>query len=231
MAEHLSDEEQIENLKRWWKENGAQLLLMVVLVLGGWFGWQAWQDHNQKKAADASLVFEEIMELIQEQNLTDLGDEDQERLTSLARSLRNEYSGSQYAEYATLTLARLAVARGELEQAAEFLEQVANGAKDQELAALARARLARVKLAQEQYPEVLEVLDVEAENEMTALYAELRGDAHYHLEDFPAARAAYRLALDKTNPGNPATYRLLELKLNRVLEAAEPMDTESEGAG
>ena len=143
MAEHLSDEEQIENLKRWWKENGAQLLLMVVLVLGGWFGWQAWQDHNQKKAADASLVFEEIMELIQEQNLTDLGDEEQERLTSLARSLRNEYSGSQYAEYATLTLARLAVARGELEQAAEFLEQVANGAKDQELAALARARAHR----------------------------------------------------------------------------------------
>lgn len=230
MAEHLSDEEQIENLKRWWKENGRQLLLMVVLVLGAWFGWQQWRDVHQQKAADASLVFAEIIDLVQVENLAELKMEDQERLTTLADSLRGEYADSQYAQYATLALARLAVARNELDQAADFLEEVINGASDQDLAALARARLARVRLAQKQYPAVLEALDVEDKTAMAGLYAELRGDAHYHLEDYPAARAAYQLALDSASPTDPAAYRLLELKLNRVLEGLEPTDAESEDA-
>ncbi len=236
MAEHLSDQEQIENLKRWWQENGRQLLLMVVLVLGGWFGWQQWQDVHQQKAADASLVFAEIIDLVQAENIADLNSEQQERLTTLADSLRGEYSDSQYAQYATLALARLAVARNELDEAAGFLQEVINSASDRELAALTRARLARVRLAQKQYPGVLEVLDVDVETAMRGLYAELRGDAYYHLEDYPAARAAYQLALDNASPTDPAAYRLLELKLNRVLEAAAPVtvesvDTESEDAG
>ena len=152
MAEHLSDQEQIENLKRWWQENGRQLLLMVVLVLGGWFGWQQWQDVHQQKAADASLVFAEIIDLVQAENIADLNSEQQERLTTLADSLRGEYSDSQYAQYATLALARLAVARNELDEAAGFLQEVINSASDRELAALTRARLARVRLAQKQYP-------------------------------------------------------------------------------
>ena len=47
MADHLSEEEQIEAFKRWWAENGLQTLLSIVLVVGGYFGWQGWQQHQQ----------------------------------------------------------------------------------------------------------------------------------------------------------------------------------------
>ena len=40
MAEHLTDEQQFESLKQWWKENGMQLVLLVVLAVGGWYAWQ-----------------------------------------------------------------------------------------------------------------------------------------------------------------------------------------------
>ena len=38
MAEDITEEEQIEALKRWWAENGMQTVLAVVLVIGGYFG-------------------------------------------------------------------------------------------------------------------------------------------------------------------------------------------------
>ena len=43
MADHLSEEEQIEAFKRWWAENGLQMIAAVVLIVGGYFGWQFWQ--------------------------------------------------------------------------------------------------------------------------------------------------------------------------------------------
>ena len=44
MADHITEEEQIEALKRWWDENGKQVVLAIVLTVGGYFGWQAWTD-------------------------------------------------------------------------------------------------------------------------------------------------------------------------------------------
>ena len=42
MADHITEEEQIEALKRWWDENGKQVVLAIVLTVGGYFGWQAY---------------------------------------------------------------------------------------------------------------------------------------------------------------------------------------------
>ena len=33
MADHITEEEQIEALKRWWDENGKQTILAIVLTL------------------------------------------------------------------------------------------------------------------------------------------------------------------------------------------------------
>ena len=62
MADHLSEEEQIEAVKRWWAANGMQTILAVVLVIGGYFGWQAWTDHVDDQAAAASLVYQEMLD-------------------------------------------------------------------------------------------------------------------------------------------------------------------------
>ena len=43
MAEHLSDEEQLESFKRWFKENGLSTIVVVVLAAGGYFGWEFWK--------------------------------------------------------------------------------------------------------------------------------------------------------------------------------------------
>ena len=54
MADHITEEEQIEALKRWWDDNGKQTILAIVLTVGGYFGWQAWTQHVDEQAAAAS---------------------------------------------------------------------------------------------------------------------------------------------------------------------------------
>ncbi|HZP14007.1 MAG TPA: tetratricopeptide repeat protein, partial [Nevskiaceae bacterium] len=57
---HYEDEAQVEELKRWWKENWLALATGLALGLGGIFGWQQWQAHEDKVAADASQAYEDL---------------------------------------------------------------------------------------------------------------------------------------------------------------------------
>ena len=229
MAQHLSDEEQLESLKHWWKKNGTQLLLTVVLVVGGWFGWQQWQQSREQKAAQASIVYMEMVELAGQGAQEELSEEDEKRLMELAESLRNDHGDSEYAQYATLMLARQAVLNDDLDAAAVALQTVIDSSDDVELASIARMRLARVEMARQNYAEALTVLEVVAPPGMTSLYAELRGDIYYLSDDYVAARAAYQSALNGLVEESNNIRPMLELKLNRVLAGEpEPIETKEE---
>ncbi|RLA45672.1 MAG: hypothetical protein DRR06_06775 [Gammaproteobacteria bacterium] len=226
MAQHLSDEEQLESLKQWWKKNGTQLLLTVVLVVGGWFGWQQWQQSREQKAAQASIVYMEMIELAGQGAQEELTDENEKRLIELAESLRDDHGDSEYAQYATLMLARQAVLNDDLDAAAVALQTVIESSDDVELAGIARMRLARVEMARQNYTEGLTVLEVVAPPGMATLYAELRGDIYYLSDDYVAARAAYQSALNGLAEESNNVRPMLELKLNRVL-AGEPAPVET----
>ena len=57
-----TEEEQLDAIKRWWRENGISTAVGVVLALGAVFGWRGWQDHQQNRAAEASAVFQQLLE-------------------------------------------------------------------------------------------------------------------------------------------------------------------------
>lgn len=229
LAQHLSDEEQFESLKRWWKGNGSQLILVVVLAIGSWFGWQQWQDYREKQAAHASAIYDDMMELVGQQPMDALSDDDRQRLQDLAESLRADHKNSLYAQYASMMLARVAVADAEYEKAATLLQGVIDNSADDELVNVVRLRLARVEVTRKDYAKALEILDVEVPVAMTALYAELRGDIYYYQQDFAAAREAYQAALANLSEGESSALAILKLKLNQVLdgsaeETATPVD-------
>lgn len=218
MAQHFSDDEQLETLKRWWNDNGTQLLVTVVLVVGGWFGWQQWQDYREQQVADASAVYVELTELAGKSDIEDMSEEDRTRLSELAGLLREKHEGSQYARYADLMVAKLAVAREDYETAETALRRVIDASGDDvELASIARLRLARVEMARHDNAKALALLELEVPQGMHALFAELRGDIHYQNGDLVAARAAYQAALNDLAEASSGARPLLEFKLNRVL--------------
>ncbi|MCK9469006.1 MAG: tetratricopeptide repeat protein [Porticoccaceae bacterium] len=220
MAEHLNDEEQLETLKRWWRQNGVPILSAVVLVGGGWFGWQFWQDSRTENAAEASLLYANMLQQLAAYE--EAGAEDGSRVAASAQTLKDLHAKSQYGRYAGLVLARLAVDDGDLDDAAGQLRWVVDSARDPGLEHLATLRLARVEAARGNDDEALSLLQASVPAPLVSLYAELEGDLHLRRGDHTAASAAYRRALDNLAPADTSARPLLELKLSQAaLDDAE----------
>ncbi|GAL21617.1 Mlr7403 protein [Vibrio maritimus] len=57
-----SEEQQVEAIKDWWKENGKAVVLGVVVGLGGLFGWRYYQDSVVQAQEAASEQYSKAVE-------------------------------------------------------------------------------------------------------------------------------------------------------------------------
>tara|TARA_R110000822_G_scaffold159476_20_gene299433 strand:- start:6773 stop:7471 length:699 start_codon:yes stop_codon:yes gene_type:complete len=219
VAEHLSDEEQLESFKRWWKENGIFTIVAVVLVAGGYFGWEFWIDHRQEQAESASVLYQNMMVSADVEYGDQLSSEQQTSISQLANKLRAEHTGSQYARYGALLLAKLAVEKNDLDTAAEQLQWAADGAEEG-LALIAQLRLARVEAARGNLDLAISMLNVEAKT-LASAYAETQGDLYLIKGDKKAAYESYQLALQTVSSADSRSRSILELKLNQVVPNSE----------
>ncbi|MBL4783244.1 MAG: tetratricopeptide repeat protein [Porticoccaceae bacterium] len=220
MAEHLTDEQQLESLKQWWKENGLQWVLIIALSVAGWYAWQQWQGNKKARTEMGSLIYIEMMDIASRAPLSALLDEQREAMVEKSESLKKDHAGTQYANYAGLLLAKLAVAEKRLDDAALELQAVIDNTQGEELSHIARMRLARLEMGRKNYPEALSILEAETPPAILANVAELRGDIHLFAGNQLAARAAYQAALEAIGSDDQRLKALIELKLNQVLPAA-----------
>lgn len=226
MADYHADQEQLDALRRWWKQYGAPVALAVTLVVGGWFGWQQWQGAQARTAEAASLVYEEMMAGVASAPLQDMDSERLDALVATAQKLKTDYGRTQYARLAGLLLARLAVARNDLDTAATELRAITQDSHDKELARIAQLRLVRVLTAQEKYDEALSLADAQVPDAMTGAFAEARGDIRFLRGETDAARADYQTALARLDGRDGLLKSLLEIKLNQV----QPVQGEAQEA-
>jgi predicted negative regulator of RcsB-dependent stress response len=60
MALDLEEQEQVEELKAWWKQHGNTITAVVVAVAVGFAGWQGWRWYQANQAAHASTLYETL---------------------------------------------------------------------------------------------------------------------------------------------------------------------------
>ena len=84
MAEHLTEEEQLEALKRWWKENGQSTIIGVLLAVSGYLGWTFWQDSQRSSAEAASAIYQDLIDAVSVQPGEELSDEKRTSVNHLA---------------------------------------------------------------------------------------------------------------------------------------------------
>ncbi len=193
MAEdYLTDDEQLEAIKRWLSENGPWLLAGVLLGAGGLFGWRYYDSYRNTHAQQAATQFGQVTAALDHNDTTDA--------RRIAEEMAEKYSGSPYADQAELTLAHLYVDAGQPAQAVAPLTRVANSSKDAELRKIARLRLARVLIDQGKPDAAIETLRRGASGPFASLYAEARGDALYAKKDIAGALGQYRQALAESDP-------------------------------
>jgi predicted negative regulator of RcsB-dependent stress response len=212
---YRTEDEQVEELRKWWQENGKSTLAAIALALAAGFGWQGWQDHRQTQAEAASVIYEELLQAVS----SDPSQEpDAARLASgrhLAEQLKAEYGNSAYAGFAALHLARLAVEEGQLEDAERELQWVLDSVPAEEVANIANLRLARVVAARGDTERAMAILDA-ADEANSATVAETRGDIYLQQGKRELAREEYGRAAAAAAMGGTRGGGALDIKLQAL---------------
>lgn len=212
MEGYVSEQEQVEAVKKWLRENGPAIAIGLILGLTVIFGWRGWQSHQRGLSEAASDRFAQMMVLVQRNQRDDA--------QKAALTLISEQPRSSYATFAALMLARLAVDKQDLATAKQQLTWVIDNSRRQELKALARVRLARVHLAEGKVAEAWALVEQAGGAEPTAAIAELRGDVLMAQGKIDEARRQYLDAYARAD-GAAVETSALALKLDD-LGAAPP---------
>jgi predicted negative regulator of RcsB-dependent stress response len=215
---HHSEEEQIENLKSWWKENGPSVLFGIVVGLGGLFGWHAWQDHKARQATEASALYTELLFKMEAAAAQPAVDE----INKLIDTIRTEYDNTVYGSLAALAAAKLAVEQNNTDAAIGHLEWAIKHGRQPEIAITAKLRISRLYLSQGKLEKVGSLLEETYPKAYTAVVEELRGDLLVTKGHPEIARQAYEKALAASEIA-PYTRQLIQNKLDQ-LAPPEPAD-------
>ena len=207
MAYDLEEQEQIDQLKAWWKKYGDLVTWSLIIVLSIYSAWLGWKYYQRSQAVQASQLYEEMHRAV--------SSKDNDRVLRAATDMESKFSGTAYAQMAGLAASQSAFEAADMKNAKAQLEWVANNAIDDEYKALAKIRLAGILLDEKAYDEGLKLLSGDYPESFAALVADRKGDiltAQNKLED---ARAAYQLALDKTESSDPGRS-LIQMKLDGI---------------
>lgn len=210
--EDLSELEREEQLRRWWSDNWAWIIGGVALGLALLAGWQWWQRQQIQSAEVDESSYVAVVEA--------LGKGDRDGAVAQAKALRERRPGSVYADQADLALARAAVDRNDLEDAATLLRGVADNSKDPELKLVARTRLARVLIEQSKPDDALALLDPASAGAFLPMVHEIRGDALAAKGDIAAAGGEYDAALQSAGDTLGFDRAYVELKRAALASAA-----------
>lgn len=206
MAEdYLTDDEQLEHVKRLAMEYGPWTIGAVVLGLAFVTGYRYYQGHQDQRALAAGAQFEGMASAVQRN--------DQVKARQIADGLVKDFPGTPYADQGQLALAGLYVDQGEDANAIEPLTAVMEHSKDAELRRVARLRLARVLIDQGKPDDALNVLSANANpGQFAARYHDVRGDAYFAKKDPQKAAEEYKAAFAQGS-GEGMDAALLTLKI------------------
>lgn len=209
-----TEDEQIEAIKSWWKDHGKATVAAVVVAVGGFWGWNAYQDAQVNKAREGSVLYEQFSAAVM--TLDEGGDIGADSVRSKAQAVIDHDNNSLYADFAKLYLAKLAVESQQYDQAQENLQRVVTGGANRSVQDLARLRLARVMAAAGEADQALDLLQSVNAGTYGSAYAETRGDILVTLNRINEARTAYQSALQ--NMENPRSFRasLVQLKIDNT---------------
>lgn len=227
MSVHLTEEEQIEALKRWWKAYGTTTVIAILIASAGFFGWNQYKSHLAEKASEGSVRYQQFLLAVEKLEEEPASESAQARMQALGSDILDDYSDSLYADFVRLHNARQALDQDDLARARTLLEEVGSNSKNESVKELAQLRLARVIAAQGETEAALSMLESVPSDAFAALYAEARGDILSMENRLTEARTAYQSALQAMQDPVSIQRNLVQMKIDNTLTAA---DVDADGA-
>ena len=205
MNSYVTEQQQIEQLKSWWKKYGNWLIFCIVAVLLVGSIIQALRHHHEKILVHASDHYEWLLNAVESNN--------PQMVQAQSRYILKRYPNTPYALFAALMQARLAVYNNDLSDAEDKLQYVIDRANNLSLRQVARLRLARIYLAENKLDKGLEILKTVDAPIYQAAISGVEGDIYYAKGDMKAAREAYQNAVNNMSDAAPM-QPLFQMKLD-----------------
>jgi predicted negative regulator of RcsB-dependent stress response len=209
----LQEQEQLDELKHFWKQYGNLITWLLIAVLGAFAAWTGWQWWQRDQAVKAGALYDEVEKAVH------AGEAD--RAATLFATLRDRYGRSTFGEQGGLLLAKAQYEKGQADNAVTTLRWVVEQAGEDEYRNIARLRLASIFLDRKQYAEALQTLEGATAKEFEGLVADRRGDIFIAQGKKDDAKAAYQKAWNLM--GSEVGYRrLIDAKLTALGAAPAP---------
>jgi len=221
MATHLDleEQEQLDQLKAFWKQYGNLITWLLVVVLGGFAAWNGWNLWQRDQAVKAGSMFDELDKAAQAGEAS--------KAAGIFKDMQERFARTAFTQQGGLLAAKVAFEKGQPDVAIAALGWVADNAVEDEYRTIARLRLAGVLADQKKYDEALKQLDAAGAHEFEALVADRRGDVLMALGKKDEAKAAWQKAYTAMD-GKVEYRRLVEAKLTAI-GAAPPAEVPKTG--
>jgi predicted negative regulator of RcsB-dependent stress response len=204
----LEEQEQVAELKAWWKQHGNLIVATILAAALAFAGWQGWRWYQASQSSQAAAHFDSLARAAQAG--------DAKALRDAAGTLIESYPRTMYASMAALVAARFHFDRNDLKAAKAQLEWVIERSPADDFKDIARLRLAAILLDEKAYDEALKLLDAKHAPAYDSQYAALRGDVLVAKNQPGEARAAYQLALEKAAKDQGAFRESVRMRLEAL---------------
>ncbi|VEJ08601.1 YfgM family protein [Actinobacillus delphinicola] len=201
MAYSIEEEQDLDQLKRWWRENYKAIIAVVIIALIAVFGWRYWKNYQMSQSIQQSMQYEA---LIVSDNATN---------KQAFEVFTQENKGSTYSEFALLERAKDEVAAQHFGQAETLLQQAVNQAKDNVIKDIATLRLAAVQYQLKQYDRALKSLQGVQSNVWQGQKLQLQANIELAQGNKEAAKKDFQQALSLVDPLEKA---MIQIQLNNL---------------
>jgi len=203
---HQTEEQQVEAIKGFWKENGNSLIAGTVIGFGLFIGYNFYQDNKLQQELTVSENYQKVIEL---------AETDKNAYRTSGDAFIKDNADSSYSALTALALAKDAAGHKDWSQVEKYLNIAVEKSTDAGVKGIAQLRLAQVKIQLAQYDNALTTLALPFPESFKASIEESKGDIYLKQDKVELARNAYQAALAVDGQ---ATNSSLQMKLDNLAE-------------
>ncbi|MEN9472194.1 MAG: hypothetical protein RLZZ495_283 [Pseudomonadota bacterium] len=219
----LEEQEQLEELKHFWKKNGNWISWLLIIVLGSLAAWNGYQWWQKNQGMQSSAMLDEVEKVLQAG--------DAQKIDRAFSDMRERFPSAYTTQQAGLLIAKNHYDAGRTDQSKAALKWLVDNGSDEGLVSIARLRMSAVLVDAKAYDEALKVLEAGIAEEFAALASDRRGDI-YMLQDKKADartqyQSAYKALGEQSDYRRLVTFKLNALGVNPEATPAAPASTEA----
>jgi len=193
-----TEDEQVEQIKKWWKSNGRQIIAGAVIGLAGIWGWNSYSSYQDQQLLEARALY-----LNYASDSSNVG---------AYEKLSEDFANSSYTDQATLLMAKNLFDEGNYSEALNLIEPLTEHSNSM-ISSSAILRLASIYLQTSQHDKALTLLKPYSDESFGGLVHNLMGDIYLDIGNKSKAQEHFSKALEAVTE-NSNLGQLIQVKLD-----------------